>query len=192
MFLCFCSATGPRASGTHFLKERAISFSSELSDPWDDSATPCFLTLAHDPSCQQPRECGSGTQYLPTHLWSVPFGTQGVRRGCLRALLYHRALLPFAAPPSIALLEPLARRLEAWLTPLSLSRLLTRTIRLGYAIKFTRRPPKINSVLETSVAVRNAPVLREEIAVLLTKDAIEPVPPAKMRQGFRSPFFIVP
>ncbi len=30
--------------------------------------TPCFLTLAHDPSCQQPRECGSGTQYLPTHI----------------------------------------------------------------------------------------------------------------------------
>ncbi len=24
-------------------------------------ATPCFLTLAHDPSCQKPRECGSGT-----------------------------------------------------------------------------------------------------------------------------------
>ncbi len=47
-------------------------------------ATPCFLTLAHDPSCQQPRECGSGTQYFPTHLWPVPLGLQGVRRGCLR------------------------------------------------------------------------------------------------------------
>ncbi len=45
--------------------------------------------------------------------------------------------------------------------------------------------------LETSVAVRNAPVLREEIAVLLAKDAIEPVPPAEMRQGFYSPYFIV-
>ncbi len=41
-------------------------------------------------------------------------------------------------------------------------------IRLGYAIQFARRPPKFNGVLETSVAVRNAPVLREEIAVLLT------------------------
>ncbi len=36
------------------------------------------------------------------------------------------------------------------------------------------------------------PVLREEIAVLLAKDAIEPVPPAEMRQGFYSPYFIVP
>ncbi len=46
---------------------------------------------------------------------------------------------------------------------------------------------QFNGVLETSVAVRNTPVLREEIAVLLAKDAIEPVPPAQMRQGFHSP-----
>ncbi len=93
---------------------------------------------------------------------------------------------------SIVPLEPLAQRLEGWLTLPSLSRWLTRTIRLGYAIQFARRPPKFNGVLETSVAVRNAPVLREEIAVLLAKDAIEPVPPAEMRQGFYSPYFIVP
>ncbi len=31
-----------------------------------------------------------------------------------------------------------------------------------------------------------------QIAVLLAKDAIEPVPPAEMRQGFYSPYFIVP
>ncbi len=93
---------------------------------------------------------------------------------------------------SIVPLEPLAQRLEVWLTLPSLSRWLTRTIRLGYAIQFARRPPKFNGVLETSVAVRNAPVLREEIAILLAKDAIEPVPPAKMRQGFHSPYFIVP
>ncbi len=93
---------------------------------------------------------------------------------------------------SIVPLEPLAQRLEAWLTLPSLSRWLIRTIRLGYAILFASRPPKFNGVLETSVAVRNAPVLREEIAVLLAKDAIEPVPPAEMRQGFYSPYFIVP
>ncbi len=93
---------------------------------------------------------------------------------------------------SIVPLEPLAQRLEVWLTLSSLSRWLTRTIRLGYAIQFARRPPKFNGVLETLVAVRNAPVLREEIAVLLAKDAIEPVPPAEMRQGFYSPYFIVP
>ncbi len=42
------------------------------------------------------------------------------------------------------------------------------------------------------MAVRNAPVLCEEIAVLLAKDAIEPVPPAERRQGFYSPYFIIP
>ncbi len=93
---------------------------------------------------------------------------------------------------SIMPLEPLAQRLEAWLTLPSLSRWLTRTIRLGYAIQLTRRPPKFNGVLETSVAVQNTPVLREEIAVLLAKDAIEPVPPAEMRQGFHSPYFSIP
>ncbi len=89
-------------------------------------------------------------------------------------------------------LEPLARRLEAWLALPSPSRWLTRTIRLGYAIQFARRPPKFSGVLKTSVAARNAPVLREEIAVLLAKDAIELIPPAEMRQGFYSPYFIVP
>ncbi len=92
------------------------------------------------------------------------------------------------AGSSIVPLEPLARRLEAWLALPSPSRWLTRTIQLGYAIQFARRPPKFSGVLKTSVAARNAPVLREEIAVLLAKDAIEPVPPAEMSQGFYSPF----
>ncbi len=84
---------------------------------------------------------------------------------------------------SIVPLKPLAQCLEAWLTPPSLSRWLTRTIRLSYAIQFARQPPKFNGVLEMSVAVRNTPVLCKEIAVLLAKDAIEPVTPAEMRQG---------
>ncbi len=90
-------------------------------------------------------------------------------------------------------LEPLAQRLEAWLhaaQPVSLAH----AHNVDSATRFSSpwRPPKFNGVLETSVAVRNAPVLREEIAVLLAKDAIEPVPPAEMRQGFYSPYFIVP
>ncbi len=91
------------------------------------------------------------------------------------------------AGTSIVPLEPLARRLEAWLALPSPSRWLTHTIRLGYVI-----PPKFSGVLESVLAARNAPVLCEEIAVLLAKDAIEPVPPAEMRQGFYSPYFIIP
>ncbi len=46
---------------------------------------------------------------------------------------------------SIVLLEPLAQRLEAWLTLPSLSRWLTHTIRLSYAIRFARWPPKFDA-----------------------------------------------
>ncbi len=55
-----------------------------------------------------------------------------------------------------------------------------------------RRPPKFRGIHFTSVKAVDAPVLRAEIAVLLAKDAIEPVPPADMRTGFYSPYFIVP
>ncbi|XP_067283542.1 uncharacterized protein [Pseudorasbora parva] len=38
----------------------------------------------------------------------------------------------------------------------------------------------------------NAPVMRAEIATLLAKGAVELVPPAEMKSGFYSPYFIVP
>ncbi len=63
------------------------------------------------------------------------------------------------------------------------SRWLLRTIRLGYAIQFARRPPKFRGIRFTSVKAADAPVLHAEIAVLLAKDAIEPVPPANMGSG---------
>ncbi|XP_050950465.1 uncharacterized protein LOC127153455 [Labeo rohita] len=90
-------------------------------------------------------------------------------------------------------LIPLATRLGAWLQLPSLSRWLIRTVRLGYAIQFARRPPRYRGVLFTSVhSDTHAAVLRAEVAVLLAKDAIEPVPPAEMKSGFYSPYFIVP
>ncbi|KAI2665756.1 Protein P [Labeo rohita] len=64
-------------------------------------------------------------------------------------------------------------------------------IRLGYAIQFARRA-KFRGIHFTSMKAADAPVLRAEIATLLAKDAIEPVPPADMRMGFYSPYFIVP
>ncbi len=93
---------------------------------------------------------------------------------------------------SVAPLVPLARSLGAWLALPSPSRWLLRTIRLGYAIQFARRPPKFRGIRFTSVKPADAPVLRAEIAVLLAKDVIEPVPPADMRSGLFSPYFIVP
>ncbi|KAI2666099.1 ORF V: Enzymatic polyprotein [Labeo rohita] len=88
---------------------------------------------------------------------------------------------------------PLATRLGAWLQLPSPSRWLIRTVRLGYAIQFARRPPRYRGVLSTSVhSDTHAAVLRAEVVVLLAKDAIEPVPPAEMKSGFYSPYFIVP
>ncbi len=93
---------------------------------------------------------------------------------------------------SVVPLVPLVQFLGAWLALSSPSCWLRRTIRLGYAIQFARRPPKFRGIHFTSVKAVDAPVLRTEIAVLLAKDAIEPVPPADMRTGFYSPYFIVP
>ncbi len=89
-------------------------------------------------------------------------------------------------------LVSLVRFWGAWLALPNPSRWLLRTIRLGYAIQFARRPPKYRGIHSTTVRAADAPILRAEIAVLLAKDAIEPVPPADMRSGFYSPYFIVP
>ncbi len=93
---------------------------------------------------------------------------------------------------SVTPLVLLSRSLGAWLALPSPSRWLLRTIRLGYAIQFARRPPKFRGIRFTSVKAADSPVLRAEIAVLLAKDAIEPVPPADMGSGLFSPYFIVP
>lgn len=69
----------------------------------------------------------------------------------------------------------------AWLALPSPSHSLIQTIRLGYAIQFALCPPRFSVVLFTSVASVDSPVLRAEIAVLLVKDTIEPVPPAKKK-----------
>ncbi|XP_077100160.1 uncharacterized protein LOC143751477 [Siphateles boraxobius] len=98
---------------------------------------------------------------------------------------------PTPGTPTVPLV-PLVRSLRAWLALPRPSRWLIRTIRLGYAIQFARRPPKFRAIHSTTVRAADAHVLRAEIAVLLAKDAIEPVPPADMRSGHYSPYFIVP
>ncbi|KAL0157267.1 hypothetical protein M9458_048513, partial [Cirrhinus mrigala] len=99
---------------------------------------------------------------------------------------------PTLGTPNVTPLRPLAENFLDWLNLPNPSRWLLRTIRLGYAIQFARRPPKFRGVLTTSVQGPNTAVLRAEIAVLLAKDAIETVPSAEMKKGFYSPYFIVP
>ncbi|KAI2651068.1 ORF V: Enzymatic polyprotein [Labeo rohita] len=99
---------------------------------------------------------------------------------------------PTLGTPNVTPLRPLAENFSDWLNLPNPSRWLLRTIRLGYAIQFARRPPKFRGVLTTSVQGPNTAVLRAEIAVLLAKGAIETVPSAEMKKGFYSPYFIVP
>ncbi len=66
----------------------------------------------------------------------------------------------------------------------SSSRWLLWTIWLGYVIQFARRSPRFHLT-----AVKG---LCGEITVLLARDVMEPVPPADMKTGFYSPYFIVP
>ncbi len=81
------------------------------------------------------------------------------------------------ASVSIVYLVPLARRLEA-----------DSSDTLTWLCDSVRKvPPRFSDVLETSVAAQDAPVLRNDISVLLAKDAIEPFPPAEMKSGFYSP-----
>ncbi|KAL0150698.1 hypothetical protein M9458_054002 [Cirrhinus mrigala] len=88
---------------------------------------------------------------------------------------------PTAVTSVNAPLIPLAARLAAWLELPSPSRWLIRTA-----------PAQVQGHPFHFCADMDASVLRAEIAVLLAKDAIEPVPPAEMKSGFYSPYFIVP
>ncbi len=123
---------------------------------------------------------------LPAQLWSqvsVAPHTQTPLRDTLPS--ESGPCAPLCCPTagtSVVPLVPLEQFSGAWLAFLRPSRWLMRTIRLGYAIQFSRRPPKF----------WEDAVLLAEIVVLLAKEAIEPVPPAEMKSGFYSPYFIVP
>ncbi len=132
----------------------------------------------------------------PAQLWSQVSVTPHTQTPLRDALPFESGpCAPFRCPTvgtSVTPLVPLVRSLGAWLELPRPSRWLLRTIRLGYVIQFARRPPKFRGIRFTSVLSKDAPVLRAEVAVLLAKDAIEPVPPAEMKSGFYSPYFIVP
>ncbi|XP_051565130.1 uncharacterized protein LOC127447349 [Myxocyprinus asiaticus] len=109
-----------------------------------------------------------------------------------------RAPLRREAPPAgtsnvIIPLVPLARSLGTCLALSNPSRWLTRTVTYSaYVIQFTRCPPRFSGIRFTMVKGENATTLHAEIATLLRKGVIEPVPPAEMKKGFYSPYFIVP
>ncbi len=89
-------------------------------------------------------------------------------------------------------LDSLVQSLGDWLALPKQSRWLIQTIPIIYVIQFARRPPGFSGSLFTLVANKDIHVLHAEIVDLLAKDEIQPVPPANMKSGFYSPYFIVP
>ncbi len=89
-------------------------------------------------------------------------------------------------------LDSLVQSLGDWLALPKQSRWLVQTIPVIYVIQFAGHPPGFSGALFTSVGNKDIHVLHAEIAVLLAKDEIQPVPPANMKSGFYSPYFIVP
>ncbi len=179
------------------LSSKNNSLSSEFSGPRVDSVRRIASSLSPATHFASAKRVRFGDAVLPHAPLASPYRDSGssARMSQNAGPSVPSSLTPIrctTAGTSIVPLEPLARRLEAWLALPSPSRWLTRTIRLGYAIQFARRPPKFSGVLETAVAARNAPVLREEIAVLLARMQSSRSPPAEMKQGFYSPYFIVP
>ncbi|KAL0152056.1 hypothetical protein M9458_052640, partial [Cirrhinus mrigala] len=69
---------------------------------------------------------------------------------------------PTLSTPNVTPLRPLAENFSDWFNLPDPSRWLLRTIRLGYAIQFARRPPKFHGVLTKSVQGPNTAVLRAE------------------------------
>ncbi len=193
-----CSATGSPASGTQAF--RAVSYVSGSQGGEDGSARDTVSTL---PS---PSPFASGQQgpvrgrdaFSRAPCPSVEPGKCRTAHSdpTLGRVAFRVGSLCSTSLPHCGYVGgspgPLVRSRGAWLALPRPSRWLMRTIRLGYAIQFARRPPKFRGVRFTSVMSKDAPLLRAEVAVLLAKDAIEPVPPAEMKSGFYSPYFIVP
>ncbi len=189
---CFCSAAGPRAVPT-FSKKEQFPFppGSQVH-----GTTMCDALPPHSrprPILPVVKRVRFGDD-IPPH---APLASP-VRDPGSSVRMPQNAIHPY----SLSLQPPQVRRLYRWSRLHSVWRRGSRCpaclagsrTQFDSATRFSSPGdlPSFNGFLETSVAVRNAPVLRKEIAVLLAKDAIEPVPPAEMRQGFYSPYFIVP
>ncbi len=184
----FCSALGPAVPT--FSKKEQFPFppgSQVHGTTVCDALLPHSRPTAHLASKQESAVRVRSTS-PSTSGRSCP-GLQGFLR--TRYLLYHPAILPFAAPSQVRQLCRWSRLHGIWrrgsCCPAHLA---------GSRAQFdsaTRFSSPVDLPSSTAFSrLRWQSETREEISVFLAKDKIEPVPPAKMRQGFYRPYFIVP
>ncbi|KAI2647961.1 ORF V: Enzymatic polyprotein [Labeo rohita] len=99
-----------------------------------------------------------GNPLLSSHgtnsLGKTASGLRGFSPLATRRFPSHGA--PILGTSDVTPLRPLAENFLDWLSLPNPSRWLLRTIRLGYAIQFARRPPKFRGVLTTSVQGSNS------------------------------------
>ncbi len=94
------------------------------------------------------------------------------------------------AGASIVPLVPLTRSLEVCLALPNPSRWLIQTVRLGYVIQFARQLPRFSGVLRWQLEMPLSCATR--LLSYWRRMQSRPVPPAEMKSGFYSPYFIMP
>ncbi len=186
--------------GTQNLKKRAVSFFSGSQEGEDGSARDPVSTLP-SPSpfaCEQQGPVRGRDAFSRAPCSALEPGkcrTAHSDPTSERTAFRVGPLSPLRCPTagtSVASLVPLVRSLGAWLALPRPSRWLMRTIRLGYTIQFARVLPSSGAFSSPLCWARMPLSCVRKSRVLLAKDAIEPVPPAEMKSGFYSPYFIVP
>ncbi len=178
-------------------QERAISFSSGFSDPWDNSVrrpASSLLSMTHFASSQESTVRGRHSSLRTSgqfRLGPREFGEDASERTAFCTIhpyslsLHHHRYVDCAVGAACTASGGVAHAAQ----PVSLAHTHNST-RLRDSVR--QATSQVQRRSRDVGGIRNAPVLREEIAVLLAKDAIEPVPPAERRQGIYSPYIIVP
>ncbi|KAK3550823.1 hypothetical protein QTP70_005739 [Hemibagrus guttatus] len=88
-------------------------------------------------------------------------------------------------------LTPPSDNLVAWKLLLGVSQWVLDTVKKGYRIQFSTRPPQFQGVLPTIVGTCQTSFLQEELFSLLRKGTVEYVPLPDQDLGFYRRYFIV-
>ncbi|XP_040915373.1 uncharacterized protein LOC121195777 [Toxotes jaculatrix] len=138
----------------------------------------CSPKLQNNKSIKKERERRCGPPFPVGGAQPPPVGSSSLSRGRMTSL-------------TCDVLGPLASRVERWRACAVPPWVLT-TVAMGYRLQFAVKPPKFSGVLTSVANGASARVLEEEIAALLIKRAIRPVPSEETQQGFYSRYFLIP
>ena len=94
--------------------------------------------------------------------------------------------------PHIPVGGRLCHFLEEW-KAITSDQWVLEVIEHGYSLEFMQQPPPPTGVRPTRLpSEQQKEIVLKEVATLLEKNAIEPVPPSEVREGFYSTIFCIP